>query len=374
MIYLDNAATTKPDEEALDKAVKYYEENFWNPSALYAGGLAVKKRIAEIKENILRYFPLGFEIVFVSCGSEADNTAIFSFARRGNAVTTSGEHSAVYESFNELKKRGVEPRFAKLNADGSVNVENLLDLVDDKTSFVSVVHVNNETGAINDVNKIAELVKKKNPSVVFHSDGVQAFGKIPFKMSDKIDLYSVSAHKIGGLKGVGGLIKKKSLTLYPLIHGGGQENGMRSGTENVLGIIDFGFVAGSHLSRVSENFEKTAIVKGVFLDNLDKRFIKIISGENSSPYIVSFSAKGLRGEVIMHMLEEYGVIAGTGSACSSRQRHSRVLKNCGYGGDVLDGAIRISFSDKSTESEATLAAEKISECIKKLKGVMDRNI
>lgn len=374
MIYLDNAATTKPDEEALDKAVKYYEEYFWNPSALYAGGLAVKKRITEIKENILRYFPLGFEIVFVSCGSEADNTAIFSFARRSNAVTTSGEHSAVYESFNELKKRGVEPRFAKLNADGSVNVENLLDLVDEKTSFVSVVHVNNETGAINDVNKIAELVKQKNPSVVFHSDGVQAFGKIPFKMSDKIDLYSVSAHKIGGLKGVGGLIKKKSLTLYPLIHGGGQENGMRSGTENVLGIIDFGFVAGSHLSRVSENFEKTAIVKGVFLDNLDKRFIKIISGENSSPYIVSFSAKGLRGEVIMHMLEEYGVIAGTGSACSSRQRHSRVLKNCGYGGDVLDGAIRISFSDKSTESEAMFAAEKISECIKKLKGVMDRNI
>ena len=356
MIYLDNAATTKPDEEALDKAVKYYEENFWNPSALYAGGLAVKKRITEIKENILRYFPLGFELVFVSCGSEADNTAIFSFARRGNAVTTSGEHSAVYESFTELKKRGVEPRFAN------------------KTSFVSVVHVNNETGAINDVNKIAELVKQKNPSVVFHSDGVQSFGKIPFKMSDKIDLYSVSAHKIGGLKGVGGLIKKKSLTLYPLIHGGGQENGMRSGTENVLGIIDFGFVAGSHLSRVSENFEKTAIVKGVFLDNLDKRFIKIISGENSSPYIVSFSAKGLRGEVIMHMLEEYGVIAGTGSACSSRQRHSRVLKNCGYGGDVLDGAIRISFSDKSTESEAMFAAEKISECIKKLKGVMDRNI
>ena len=125
---------------------------------------------------------------------------------------------------------------------------------------------------------------------------------------------------------------------------------------------------------MSENFEKTAIVKGVFLDNLDKRFIKIISGENLSPYIVSFSAKGLRGEVIMHMLEEYGVIAGTGSACSSRQRHSRVLKNCGYGGDVLDGAIRISFSDKSTESEAMFAAEKISECIKKLKGVMDRNL
>ena len=374
MIYLDNAATTKPDKEILEKAVRYYDENFYNPSALYRGGLDVKKVISEIKSEILKGFPFMEDVVFVSCGSEADNTAIFSFARRGNAVTTSGEHSAVYESFNELKKRGVEPRYAKLNKDGSVNVENLLSLIDEKTSFVSVVHVNNETGAINDVNFIAEEAKKINPSLVFHCDGVQAYGKIPFKANGKIDLYSVSAHKIGGLKGVGALVKKKNLVMTPLIFGGGQENGERSGTENVLGIVDFGMAAKKHNDEILKNFEKTQMLKGFFLDNLDKRFVKIISGENSSPYIVSFSAKGLRGEVIMHMLEEYGVITGTGSACSSRQRHSRVLKNCGYGGDVLDGALRISFSDKSTESEATFAAEKISECIKKLKGVMDRNI
>ena len=222
MIYLDNAATTKPDEEVLAEAVKYYEENFWNPSALYAGGLAVKKRINEIREEILKGFPSSFEAVFVSCGSEADNTAIFSFAKRGNAVTTSGEHSAVYESFCELKKRGVEPRFANLNDDGSVNVNDLLSRVDEKTTFVSVVHVNNETGAINDINAIAELVKKKNPSVIFHSDGVQAYGKIPYRLNDKIDAYSVSAHKIGGLKGVGVLFKKKNLAVTPLVFGGGQ--------------------------------------------------------------------------------------------------------------------------------------------------------
>ena len=142
MIYLDNAATTKPDEKVLAEAVEYYEENFWNPSALYAGGLAVKKRISEIRDEILKGFPSSFETVFVSCGSEADNLAIFSFAKRGNAVTTSGEHSAVYESFCELKKRGVEPRFAKLNADGSVNVNDLLSLVDEKTTFaVSYTHL-----------------------------------------------------------------------------------------------------------------------------------------------------------------------------------------------------------------------------------------
>lgn len=372
MIYLDNAATTKPDEDALTKSAEYYLNEFWNPSALYAGGLAVKKRINEIKEEILKPFPLSYEAVFVSCGSEADNTAVFSFARRGNAVTTAGEHSAIFESFGELKKRGVEPRFASLNRDGSVNTESLLNLVDEKTSFVSVVHVNNETGAINDVNAIAEAVKKKNPSVIFHSDGVQAYGKIPYKLSDKIDLYSVSAHKIGGIKGVGVLFKRKNLVMSPLIFGGGQENGERSGTENVFGIIDFGYVSKKHIDELSENYKKTLAVKNKFLENLDKRFVTVISGDNSSPYIVSFSATGLRGEVIIHMLEDYGVVLGTGSACSSRQRHSRVLKNCGFSSSVLDGAIRVSFSSETEENDVVFAAEKINECIKKLKGVMDK--
>lgn len=372
MIYLDNAATTEPDGEALLKSAEYYRNEFWNPSALYAGGLAVKKRISEIKEEILKPFPLSFEAVFVSCGSEADNTAVFSFAKRGNAVTTSGEHSAIFESFGELKKRGVEPRFATLNKDGSVNVENLISLVDEKTSFVSVVHVNNETGAINDINAIAEAVKKKNPSVVFHSDGVQAYGKIPYKISDKIDLYSASGHKIGGIKGVGVLFKRKNLIMSPLIFGGGQENGERSGTENVFGIVDFGIVSKKHTDELSENYNRTLALKNKFVENLDKRFITVISGENSSPYVISFSAVGLRGEVIMHMLEEYGIVVGTGSACSSRQRHSRVLKNCGYAPNVLDGAIRVSFSSETEENDVLFAAEKINECIKKLKGVMDK--
>ena len=170
------------------------------------------------------------------------------------------------------------------------------------------------------------------------------------------------------------MFKKKNLAVTPLVFGGGQEGGRRSGTENVLGIIDFGHVAEKHNSAISENLEKTQKIKRVLTDNLDSRFIRIISGENSSPYILSFSAVGLRGEVIMHMLEEFGIIVGTGSACSSRQRHSRVLKNCGYGANVLDGALRISFSSETTESDALYAAEKINECVKKLKGVMDRNI
>lgn len=372
MIYLDNAATTRPDEEALEIAERYYKENYFNPSALYAGGLEVKKKIAEVKSKILSVFPTGYDMIFTSCGSESDNMAVSSFAKRGNIVTTEGEHSAIYECFNELKKRGVETRFAKLNPDGGVNVDSLLSLVDEKTSVVSVVRVNNETGAINDVNEIAGRVKKINQSTVFHSDGVQAFGKLPTAISDKVDLYSISAHKIGGLKGTGGLVFKKSVRLVPLIFGGGQENGLRSGTENVFGIIDFGAAAYKRLERISENYSKIAELKQIFLDNLDKRFIKIISGENASPYILSLSAVGLRGEVILHMLEEFGIIVGTGSACSSRMRHSRVLKACGYNAGVLDGAIRISFGVDNTKDEVIFAAEKLGECVNKLKGVMDR--
>ena len=144
-----------------------------------------------------------FELYFTSCGSEADNTAIFSAARRGNAVTTAGEHAAVFQSFSELKQRNIEPRFAPLLSDGRVDTEALLSLVDDKTTLVSVVHVNNETGAVNDIISLAKAVKSKNPRCLFLSDGVQAFGKLPFRLTPDIDFYAISAHKIGGRKGDG---------------------------------------------------------------------------------------------------------------------------------------------------------------------------
>ena len=216
MIYLDNAATTKPDVRAFELAGVYATEKFYNPSALYKEGFALQSELKKARSALLSKVAdeTAFELVFTSCGTESDNQAIFSFARRGNAVTTEGEHSAVLSPFAELKNRGIaQPRYAPLQKDGRVDVEKLLALVDDKTSFVSVMHVNNEVGAINDINAIAKLVKQKNPRVIFHSDGVQAYGKIPFRLGKEIDLYSISAHKIGGLKGVGALIKRKALTL-----------------------------------------------------------------------------------------------------------------------------------------------------------------
>ncbi|MGN0805625.1 MAG: cysteine desulfurase family protein, partial [Candidatus Coproplasma sp.] len=308
MIYLDNAATTKPDCESLSKAEKYLTEYFYNPSALYAEGYALHRELEQTRKNILNLVAndLNFEIIFTSCGSEADNHALFCGGRRGNIVTTLGEHSAIVSTANELKQRGIEVRFAPLNADGSVNVHELLKLVDSKTSLVSVIHVNNETGAINDVNAIAKKVKAINANALFHSDGVQAFGKIPFRIGKEIDLYSVSAHKIGGLKGCGALIKRKSLALKPLIYGGGQEKGLRSGTENVFGIKVFEFAAVKKYSEIQENFDKVKNLKNKLIDLLDKNLFKIVSSENSSPYILSVIALGVRGEIILHEVNDKG--------------------------------------------------------------------
>ena len=370
MIYLDNAATTKPLFSAVKSAEKFLNESFFNPSAMYKNGIEMKKEIESCRSDILSFLSPFYDVVFTSCGTEADNTAIFNFAKRGNFITTEGEHSAVYECFNELKKKGFDVRYAPLNQDGSVNVSKLLELVDYKTTFVSVVHVNNETGATNDVNAIATQVKRRNSNVIFHSDGIQAFGKIPFVLSDAIDLYSVSAHKIGGLKGTGALIKKKKLNLAPYLFGGGQESGLRSGTENVFGIKVFSEATKYHFENIKDFYQKTQSLKSLFLENLDKSVIKVISSDNSSPYILSLSAEGLRGEVVMHMLEEFGIIIGTGSACSSKNPHSRILKACGYNAKVLDGMLRISFNEQNTEEEILFAVSKLNECVKRLKGIM----
>lgn len=365
MIYLDNAATTKPNARALDEARAYLTERYFNPSALYREGFELHLELKAAREHILSCLadPAAFELIFTSCGTEADNQAIFSFARRGNAVTTSGEHAAVANPFAELKSRGVEPRFAPLNADGSVNAEKLLDLIDDKTSFVSVIHVNNETGAINDVNAIAKAVKEKNPRVVFHTDGVQSFGKLPYRIGKDVDLYSLSAHKIGGLKGVGALICKKKLRLSPYLYGGGQEGGLRSGTENVFGIKTLEFAALEKYGGRREKYERMQELRRWFFERLDGSLFAKISSDSSSPYILSLVARGLRGEILLHRVNDRGLLIGTGSACSSnaKKRYSRVILACGVSERDADGVIRLSFSDETTEEELGEAAKILNE-------------
>ena len=374
MIYLDNAATTKPSKTAIEKALIFNEEKFFNPSGLYQGGLFCANEIKKAKESILRNLGcVNNEVIFTSCGTESDNTAIFSVVKRGVFVTCKGEHSAVHKSFLELKNKGLKIEFIDLNEDGSVNVDKLLNYIyNNEVNFVSIMHVNNETGAINDINSIAKQIKSINNKIIFHSDGVQAYGKIPFKLSNDIDLYSISAHKINGLKGVGALIKKKGLHVSPYIIGGGQENGLRSGTENVFGIKVFEYVGEEHYKDLLSNFNYVNSLKKEFINGLNKVNFALISGENSSPYILTISAKGLRGEVVMHSLEEKGIIVGNGSACSSKNRFSRVIEACGYNENILDGVIRISFSVENTLDEIKNAVSIINETVENLKGILNK--
>ena len=372
MIYLDNAATTQPCQEAFERAKVYATEKFYNPSALYKEGFALQGELKKARSVLLSKIAeeSAFELIFTSCGTESNNQAIFSFARRGNAVTTAGEHSAVAAPFAELKTRGIaEPRIAPLLQNGRVDVEKLLSLVDEKTSFVSVMHVNNETGAINDVNQIAKLVKAKNPRIIFHVDGVQAYGKLPFRLAKGIDLYSISAHKIGGLKGVGALIKRKSLILPAYLIGGGQESGRRSGTENTFGIMHFAFVAEKKFATLREDFERLRAYREKLWQGLDKAIYLRLSGEECSPYILSVSAVGLRGEVLLHMANDKGLIIGTGSACSSnaKTRYSKVILACGYDEKTADGVLRLSFSPSTTEEEIDRAVVILNEIGRELK-------
>ncbi len=374
MIYLDNAATTKPDGECLKKAEKYLTELYYNPSALYAEGYALHKELLTSRKNILNLVcnAEAYDLIFTSCGTEADNQAVFSGGKRGNVVTTLGEHSAIFSAVNKLKERGIEVRFAKLNADGSVNAEDLLSLVDGNTSLVSVIHVNNETGAINDINDISCRVKAKNARTLFHSDGVQAFGKLIYRLGKNVDLYSLSAHKIGALKGTGALIKRKKLLISPYIYGGGQESGLRSGTENVFGIKMLEFAALKKYADLNGNYQKVLQLNRQMRQLLDKNLFKIISSDSASPYILSVVAMGVRGEIILHEVDDKGLIIGTGSACSSneKKRYSRVMLACGVGEDDADGVLRLSFSTETSEQDIVGAAQILNETVKNRREIM----
>ena len=376
MIYFDNAATTQPNKTYLNNAAKFCEELYFNPSALYGGGVKCAAEIKQAKTSVLKNLGLNdsdYQVIFTSCGTESDNLAIFGMPKRFAFLTSEGEHAAVYNSFLRLKEDGVNVLFCPLNEDGSVNTDALFKIAEENNvGFVSVIHVNNETGAINDITYIADRLKKINPNIIFHADGVQAYGKIPFLFSKNIDLYSISAHKINALKGTGALIVKKGVNLKPIIIGGGQENKLRSGTENVFGIKVFEYAGTDKYFNINENFALVSKIKKHILDNLDKSVFTVISGENSSPYVLSVAVKGLRGETVMHALEEKGLYVGNGSACSSKSKLSRVITACGIDNKLAEGVIRISFSSENTFSEAEKAVEILNTTVKNLKAVMGK--
>ncbi|WP_290584601.1 cysteine desulfurase family protein [Alicyclobacillus sp.] len=372
-VYLDNAATTPllPEAEA---AIREMIPLYGNPSSLHRKGVEAERRLETARRQVLG--ALGVRegrIVFTGGGTEANNLAIFGTLKRHGGrgrhiVTTRIEHPSVLEPFRALERAGWRVTYVAPDRDGWVPAERVLEAVADDTVLVSVMHVNNETGAILPVQEIGRHLRQR-PKVIFHVDGIQAFGKIPDCLRQAgADLYTVSGHKIGAPKGVGALYIRPGLEIEPVLHGGGQEGGLRSGTENTIGIAALGAAAEHAAARAKERYERVSAWCEQFIARLGQiPGCQVHRPREASPYIVSASFPGLRGEVLVHALESEGVFVSTGSACSSRGGHakaSHVLEAMGLTPAEVTGALRFSFGWHTEEAAVERAAQVIEQQVK----------
>ncbi|MEG2014717.1 MAG: cysteine desulfurase family protein, partial [Clostridia bacterium] len=315
------------------------------------------------------------ELIFTSGGTESNNMAIFGsvkLRRNGNIVLTATEHAACYNAVKELSNRGIEMRVSAVTSDGHVDKDSLYSLIDENTILVCVMHINNETGAINDIKEIVARVKSINPNAIFFSDGVQAVGKIKINLHNLgVDLYSFSGHKIHGSKGTGVLYVNKKLSVNPLIYGGGQESGMRSGTEYVAGLATLGQTVKIATNLIEENSNKYLDFKKYITDNLTVNYM-VICTNDCSPSILSLAFPNTKSEVLLHMLEQNGIIVGTGSACSAKKK-SRVAEAIKLQDSYVSGVMRISFSKYTNIKEVIYLTACLNEYIPRLANAMGVN-
>lgn len=374
LIYLDNAATTRIYPEVAHLIAEESKNDFFNPSALYKPSVALSVKIKNARESIKSALHVGDgELYFTSGGSEGDNTALFCTRKpKGSRIIVGlGEHDAIINGAAQLAQQGYDVVYAPINADGSVNVEEFKNMLTPNVALVSIMHVSNETGAINDVARLCKLTKKVAPNAVFHSDGVQAFGKIKVNLRALgVDLYTISAHKIHGPKGIGALYVKKGTPIKPLIYGGGQEKGFRSGTENAPCILGFAKAVEICMENFDSDFAKKAAFKAQLKEKLLSEIddVQIISGdENFAPNILTVAFKDVRGEVLLHDIEDDGILVGIGSACSSHHE-SRFKSLLGLDENHKDGIIRFSISYENDENDIDFIVEKIKSSLEKLTG------
>ena len=367
-VYLDNSATTKVCKEAADKAYEIMTEGYGNPSSLHSLGNKAAKELKNARKTILDRFGGGnkSQLIFTSSGTESDNMAIIGTFNRlkrraDEVITTQVEHPAVLETCKYLEKQGAKIKYLSVDSDCKIDIDELSSEISDKTALISVMTVNNETGSIMPVSRIAEL----KGNVILHTDAVQAFGKLRM---DKLnaDLISISSHKINGPKGTGAIYAKSSELLSPILHGGGQEKGYRSGTENLPGIAAFGVAT----EKVYENIE----VRTKKIEELNKYLRKGIEEEiedirfnspiDACPSVLNVSILSTRAEVILHRLEQEGIMVSTGSACSSGKKgDSHVLKAMGLSHKDIEGAIRFSFSAENTIDELDYVLCKLKDAV-----------
>ena len=373
MIYLDNAATTKMTEGSLRVLKEANEERWFNASALYKEASEESRRIREAREALSAALRAGGgELYFLSGGTEADNTALLCTRKpKGSRVIVGeGEHDAVINPAKLLKEQGFDVVFAPIKPDGGVDEEKFAELLTPDVSLVSVMHVSNETGAVNDIAKLVRMTKKASPKAVFHSDGVQALGKVKVDLRALgVDLYTVSGHKIGAPKGIGALYVAKGAPVRPLVYGGGQEKGFRSGTENGPAIEAFAAAAETAVRDLSANCSKKRdyiehLARGIADDVPDTVFIT--DRERSAPHILTVAFAGVRGEVLLHALDARGIMVGVGSACSSH-RESRFKSLLGLDEAHRDGIVRFSVSERNDIDEVPVVVQALKEETEKLR-------
>lgn len=356
-IYLDNAATTKPCAEAVQAAVSAMTENFGNPSSLHRAGLDAQLAMDNARKIIAD--SVGAEsnnIVFTSGATESNNIALRGACaaygrKRRKIVASSVEHASVDETLTALEKSGFEVVRVSPRSDGRFYSADFVDSCDENTVMLTMMYVNNETGYILPVKETFSVVKRKFPEIITHSDCVQAYMKLPVKAGTlNADLISLSGHKIHGIKGVGALYVKKGVRVLPVVTGGKQERGIRSGTESVPAVCAFGAAVEKFSQTIKERYEKVSALKKYLLENiLQTDCISVNSAEDGSPYVVNISV-GKRSEIMLHFLESKGIYVSSGSACSKGQQ-SGVLGEFGISDKNADSALRISMTAETTEQE-----------------------
>jgi len=374
--YFDNSATTRPFDEVIEYMTYVNSVVYGNPSSLHTKGIEAEKLIKKAREAIADTIGVSSgEIYFTSGGTESNNLAIRGFLaanpRNGkHIITTKIEHPAVLEVYKHLTENGYSADYIGVDNNGIINLQELADKIREDTALISVIFVNNEVGSVQPIEEIVKIKNRINPNTAIFVDAVQAYGKtkiLPGQLG--IDMMSMSSHKIHGPKGTGALYIKKQLKVKPIIFGGGQESLIRSGTENVPGICGFGLAAQKISEKIEQNLEHVKKLKQLFIDRLAeiKDNFRIISPDNGSPYILNISFANVKAEVLVHHLEEKGIYASTGSACSSRKRiQSHVLEAMSIEQCDMEGSVRFSFSSLNTEEEVENAVEAIKSILPRI--------
>ena len=373
MIFLDNASTTKPDDEILGKFVDY-QKYFFNPGANYSPSIFLSEKIDEIRHEIIKLLN-GDELgtfIFTGSSTIANNIIINSVVsnnKNEEYIFSSLEHPSVFGFANKLMLEGKKIVFIPSTRDGFVDENLLLKSINQNTKFVSIINVSNETGAINNVNEIAKKIKQINPKTLVHSDGVQALGKIKTNVSN-LDFYTISSHKIYGLKGIAGFYCKNLKTLKPFIIGGGQEFNVSSGTTNAPMIFSFFDCVKSSVLSQERNYEHVKILNLLLrekLSKIDNIEINSPSPDCCSPYILSLSVLGLNAETIQNILSKKEIYVGLGSACSAKKSGNRILESMNKTKSEILGNLRISLSKNTTKEEILTFCEELENIIQELR-------